>query len=254
MKKGLIIFDIDGTAVDSPTQKLPSKILIAATKNLQKDYYICAATGRAKSWADEVIQPLGLVDPSIISGGTSIFDPVSDKLIWREGMTNDQVKKAIEIMRSSHQRVLFNNYGSADFYADGWSADRLDEVKNPYFLELVFVKRTLAKPIVRQLNTITGLIALMINTRDPDYCDIHIINANATKEHAVAELCKLLAVDQKKTIGIGDGHNDLHLFNAVNHKVAMANSVPELKELADEIIGSVKDEGLAEYFELLNKS
>lgn len=50
-------------------------------------------------------------------------------------------------------------------------------------------------------------------------------------------------------IGIGDGANDIHLFNAVGLKVAMGNAVPSLKEKADIVIGHVTDDGLAQYFE-----
>lgn len=46
MKNKAIIFDIDGTAINSPAQKTPSKQLIKAVREIEKDYYICAATGR----------------------------------------------------------------------------------------------------------------------------------------------------------------------------------------------------------------
>ena len=47
MKKNhAFIFDLDGTAINSPAQKLPSSDLVEAIDNLKSKYYFCAATGR----------------------------------------------------------------------------------------------------------------------------------------------------------------------------------------------------------------
>lgn len=81
--------------------------------------------------------------------------------------------------------------------------------------------------------------------------DIHITNRNATKEHAIKKLLKIVNIDRENTIGVGDGHNDIHLFNAVNHKVAMGNAVNELKVASDEVISNVDEEGFAQYLESL---
>ncbi len=67
------------------------------------------------------------------------------------------------------------------------------------------------------------------------------------------ELLDRLGVAKQNAIGIGDGHNDIHLFNAVGTKVAMGNAVAELQSVAEQVIGSVKEDGLAAYFETLKK-
>lgn len=48
MKKEAIIFDLDGTAIDSPVQKLPSGRLVAAMNDLRQKYFLCAATSSVK--------------------------------------------------------------------------------------------------------------------------------------------------------------------------------------------------------------
>jgi hydroxymethylpyrimidine pyrophosphatase-like HAD family hydrolase len=45
MKNKAIIFDIDGTAIDSPSQKIPSDRLIKAVRQIETEYFVCAATG-----------------------------------------------------------------------------------------------------------------------------------------------------------------------------------------------------------------
>lgn len=67
MKKGLIIFDIDGTIVDSPEQKLPTEKMISAFEKTQEHYYISPATGRSWSFAKAIIKTLGITHPCIVA-------------------------------------------------------------------------------------------------------------------------------------------------------------------------------------------
>ena len=66
-----------------------------------------------------------------------------------------------------------------------------------------------------------------------------------------AELLRILELTKDEVIGVGDADNDVHLFKGVGHKVAMGNGTERLKSLADEVIGSVDNDGLAELIESL---
>src|SRR5687768_16882010 len=83
MKSKAIIFDIDGTAIDSPLQKVPSDRLIEAMRNIESDYYVCAATGRVWSFAEPILRGLSLSDPCIISAGTQICNPATGEILWQ---------------------------------------------------------------------------------------------------------------------------------------------------------------------------
>ncbi len=251
MKRGTIIIDLDGTAVDTPRQKLPSNRLVAATEKLQEQYYVCAATGRSQSWAIDLIRPMGLKDPCIIAGGTSILDPLTERLIWRQSIDGSTIQDVIAIMQRSGQRVFFDDYTEQDYRNGAWPPEVLDDVHEAYFLELLFVPRPITEDIVAQLSRIKEICPVVVDSQNGKGCDIHIVHKDATKEQAIAELYTLLDADPLKSIGVGDGHNDLHLFNGVHHKVAMGNSVPDIKAAADQIIGLVADDGLAAYFEKL---
>jgi hydroxymethylpyrimidine pyrophosphatase-like HAD family hydrolase len=56
----------------------------------------------------------------------------------------------------------------------------------------------------------------------------------------------MYAIDASKMIGVGDGLNDLELFEAVGYRIAVANADPQLIEQADEVVSSQADDGLAE--------
>lgn len=252
MKNKAIIFDIDGTAINSPAQKTPSKQLIKAVREIEKDYYICAATGRVWTFAKPVLEGLSLTDPCIISAGTQICNPTTGEIIWQCDVDKTDLQAAIAIAKEYPDYKVLYNDNDEDAYLNGGLDITSLEIDEPvYFFELIFVPQEIAPEIVTKLSEIEGIAVTKVVAQREGFNDIHVTNRNATKEHAIAELLKILDVNQENTIGVGDGHNDIHLFNAVKHKVAMGNAVEELKSAANEIIDNVTEDGFAAYLERL---
>lgn len=252
MKSKAIIFDLDGTAIDSPKQKLPSDQLVKAIEQLESKYYLCAATGRVWNFAKPVLQALNLSDPCIISAGTQICDPLTGKILWQKTLEDKALKRAIELFKEYPEYKLLYNDGTEDDYFNGGYYPKDFIVKEPvYFLEEVFVPDKIAQEIYQKLSKIKGVSCVMVVAQKPGYRDLHVINSSATKEYSIGELFKLLKINKDNTIGIGDGYNDIHLFSAVNYKVAMGNAVPELKILADKVIGPAEKDGMTTYLNSL---
>jgi len=252
MKTKAIIFDLDGTAVDSPVQMLPSDRLVAATAKLQDKYFLCAATGRCWTFAKEIIQGLNLKDLCIISGGTQICDPKTGEVVWQKDITPQALSEVIEVFKTNgEQKLIFNDYTAEDYFHGGILPKNFDVSVRVNWLSQSFVPEELAEKLHAKIDAIPGVTCVMVVAQKPGHRDLHVVNEKATKEHAIAELLDRIGLTKENSIGIGDGHNDLHLFNAVATKVAMGNAVESLKKRADVVIGEVEDEGLAEYFEEL---
>jgi hypothetical protein len=254
MKTKAIIFDLDGTAVDSPVKKVPTQDLVEQIERLKDDYYFCAATGRVWSFAKPVLNALKLTDPCIISAGTQICDPASGQILWQKNVDPGLLRQAVEVLRDyPDYRVLYNDGTLEDYFHGGISPLDFNSTEPVYFFEQVFIPNAVATEIYMRLSKIAGLAIVMVVAQKPGCNDIHIINKEATKEQAIAELLKMISLDRKDTIGVGDGNNDIHLFNAVNFKVAMGNSVDIIKKAADTIIGTVSEDGMAEYLKTLKQ-
>lgn len=252
MSKKAIIFDIDGTAIDSPKQKLPSKNLIKEIQRLQDKYLFCAATGRAWSFVKPVFEALKLKDLAVISAGTQICDPQTGEIKYRKSLDREALNRALAVLKNYSDYKLLSNDMTEDDYFNGGIYPSDFKITEPiYFLEQAFIPDEIAKEIHQKLTRIKGVAVVMVVAQKPGCRDIHVINESATKEHTIAELLKLLEIDRKNTIGVGDGYNDVHLFNAVNYKVAVGNAVPELKEMADKVIKSASEDGLADYLRSL---
>ena len=76
-----------------------------------------------------------------------------------------------------------------------------------------------------------------------------IQHVEATKQHAIFEVAKLLHIDTHEIIGVGDGYNDFPLLMACGLKVAMGNAVPELKAIADYIAPTIDEDGVSDIIE-----
>jgi hydroxymethylpyrimidine pyrophosphatase-like HAD family hydrolase len=111
MKNKAIIFDIDGTAIDSPSQKIPSDRLIKAVRQIETEYFVCAATGRVWSFAEPVIRGLSLTDPCIISGGTQICNPANGDIMWQYDVDKADMNAVLAITKGyPDYKVLYNDY------------------------------------------------------------------------------------------------------------------------------------------------
>jgi Cof subfamily protein (haloacid dehalogenase superfamily) len=83
----------------------------------------------------------------------------------------------------------------------------------------------------------------------PYYLDI--THPLANKGAALSEIAKLLAVPLAEIAVIGDGRNDVAMFERSGLSIAMGNASPEVRQAADLVTDSNREEGFAnavEYF------
>jgi Cof subfamily protein (haloacid dehalogenase superfamily) len=66
-----------------------------------------------------------------------------------------------------------------------------------------------------------------------------------SKASALASVAQRLGVDQSDVLAIGDGRNDTDMLRWAGRGVAMGQSVDEVKAAADDVAGSVHEDGAA---------
>lgn len=74
---------------------------------------------------------------------------------------------------------------------------------------------------------------------------LEILPENATKANAILQLKECCGCD--RLVVFGDGINDIPMFRAADECYAVENAAPELKEIADGIIGGNNDDSVAEF-------
>ncbi len=72
-----------------------------------------------------------------------------------------------------------------------------------------------------------------------------------SKAIGIEKVLEYCDIPRENTYAFGDGVNDLEMIEFCHTGVAMGNAVDELKEVAQDICGSIEDDGLAEYLKNL---
>ena len=177
--------------------------------------------------------------PSIFDGGAIIANPATGKILWQKLLSAESATQAAKILRPASGRLA----------AGGRSVlDQTSEISEPVTQVWASVPVDEAPSLVRQLNQLPESVAHINPGPGGDYtlAGIHVTHAQADKSHAVAELLRLQGVAKEQTLAIGDGDNDLPLFEKAGLKIAMGNSPDSVKSLADQVVGSVEDDGFTE--------
>lgn len=74
---------------------------------------------------------------------------------------------------------------------------------------------------------------------------IDVMKKGCSKKNAIYFLADKLKIKKEEIIVMGDGSNDLSMFECAGLKIAMENADEKLKEKADFITASNNDDGVA---------
>jgi hydroxymethylpyrimidine pyrophosphatase-like HAD family hydrolase len=80
---------------------------------------------------------------------------------------------------------------------------------------------------------------------------VMVLPAGVDKGSGLRAALDELAIGVAATIGFGDAENDLPFVKLCGRRIAVANAVPELRALADEVTHAPSGEGVAEIIERL---
>ena len=83
---------------------------------------------------------------------------------------------------------------------------------------------------------------------DTGKCSItngELMRSDVDKGTGILEICKYLEIPLDQTIAFGDSMNDVEMIKAAGFGICMGNGNRFLKELADDVCGTVEQNGLA---------
>ena len=234
-----LVFDIDETIVPNKAITIKSKPLIDAFASLPEDVIAIAATGRIKSYAFPVISYLKLKHDSVVANGAQIINSTSGRTMYSQNLALSQVKQVYKICEPYNYKIIQPSKSKKSLR----SFSTKPRITPALFVNNV--KYNDAKYLLNKVKQISNVYAyLAIAWDNPKNFDIGIGHVNAQKHIALERLYKKYNLKPEEVIGVGDGINDIELFNAVGHKIAVANANPKLLEQADEIVPSQQEDGI----------
>ncbi len=268
-KLKLIVFDLDGTLLDSSNQ-IGEETIHLVNELKGKGIKFSFASGRLHSAIVEHAEKLQLQVPIISLDGALIKNNANSKVIFESYIPERYVKKAIKLADRFLLKVALC-HGDAIYYTEHNSLipDLLDKF-GAIYKEVDsydnYLKNTLEIVVTGDYKeSIKYLQSKMmfpytfgVNTsyyKSHSRGDLYYFEARrqgCTKGTGLKRLAKHLKIKTSETAVMGDWYNDRALFETAGVKVAVANAVPEIKRIADLVTKRTNDEdATAEFIKMV---
>lgn len=238
-----IITDVDGTLIPNRKDGKISPKVHAAIQQAKKKLHVGLATSRDPEDVQDFTSQLELSGPSILYGGSWIVDAQSYDVLWEKNIERQAFDEAYKIAKELGFYFVVNDNGRKykpdEAYAPIQPINIWGHGLEYHQMEM-FIKNT---------HHINSFCVHTVPSWKEGKIDFIANNPLGTKEHAIAEVAKLLKIQPDEIIGIGDGANDMPLLAACGLKIAVGNAVDELKAVADYIAPTVEQDALADIIE-----
>ncbi len=258
-----VFIDIDETLTNSQrevTEKTKSEI----KKCVENGVKIILTSGRSRREAMDFQEQIGTSPYIVSSNGASAYDAENGVEIYNERIDPQMVLQLIKHSRENGYRIKLN-YKDLLVMNEAAYPDEKDKEVSYEELERVAVEEQVVQCVITSTdfekmkvfrdyikNECVGIAVANESKRfkNPDlkpsrnyYCDV--ASSKVSKGNAVKAVCEYFQIKPEEIVPIGDGENDLSMFELTPNSVAMGNSLPEIKEKANYVTASNDEDGVA---------
>lgn len=243
-----IFFDIDDTLIDKESHTLPQSAIDTIQALANQGHIIGIATGRARYFADWVIEQLPIQACVTINGQ---YVEYQNQRIYHNPIGEKDVEQAI---------AFCNQHGFA-YGCIGEQDTKLSQ-KNPAVAEVLrhWLDHYDIDPNFYQTTPIYQLWAFMpenhlANELFPTDGGIRmvrfheqavdIVSKTGSKANGLQQFLAHVNLTPEDLIVFGDGLNDLEMFGLAKTSVAVGAAHPKLKAIATHVTGGVLENGIA---------
>jgi len=251
----LVALDVDGTLV-TYGGVLSAEVRDAARALVDAGHHVVIATGRSVHGTVGVWEELGLTGGwAVCSNGavTARIDPAADKGWTPHEVITFDPSFAIDLLVEEFPAVRF----AAEVLGEGY---RLNTEFPPGELtgtqHVVSVAELRAEPVTRLVVRAPDMsdddfdhVVKRLGLHDVTYSVgytawLDIAPSGITKASALEALRRELGVRPERTVAVGDGRNDVEMLAWAARGVAMGHAPAEVRTVADEVTGTIDDDGV----------
>lgn len=284
----LIAIDLDGTLLNSYGQ-ISEKNKQALKEAQSKGSEIVLASGRSSNSVKNFASEIGNNKYIICGNGSLIYDLQKEEIIYDKFIDKKKALQIIEICEENSiyynvytesmviaktlsNNVLFYHQENANKPDNKKTKINLvqdiyryiENLENENILKFTISDKSsvIFNSIIRKLREIKNIDVLDVAhmTRkiiksgteefSLEYYYTEITNNDVDKWNALEWLAKRLNIDREEIMAIGDNVNDKMMIENACMGVAMGNSAPYIKEIADKVVSSNNEDGVAEAMSL----
>lgn len=260
MNYKLIASDLDGTLLNKGS--ISKENWSAIEKLTELGVIFVPSTGRAFMELPEEIRNSNLFRYYIVSSGASIFDKKLNKT-YDFALPKEKAKQVLDKVFSydvctsihadvsSYTDINFKDYNT--YYSYNMSKNWAD-----FYYNIIIAKENykefiygldeiqMVVPFFKNINELIACKEYFKKDKELDLANtaefnLEICYYKAGKGNALKLLSKMLNIDIKNTIAVGDSTNDLSMIKVAGLSLAVENAVPKLKEAAQKTICNYKE-------------
>lgn len=280
----IVTVDLDGTLLNSAGEVSDyTKDIIQ--KSINKGTDIILASGRPINSVESIAYEIGSKNYLISGNGAIVYDIAKKEVIYDRFLNKEQVLNIVKICEENsiycnvytEMEVIAKslNYNVLFYYKENARKEEgkrtninivpnmykyIEDLSEERFLKVTVCddNRMIFNSIIRKLKLINDIDVLDVShmsrkvikdgtSQIPiEYYYTEITNHNVNKWTAIEFLINKLHIQREDVIGIGDNVNDKEMIENAGLGVAMGNSSPEMKAIADVVVSDNNSEGVAE--------
>ncbi|MDD7281208.1 HAD family hydrolase [Floccifex sp.] len=254
----ILALDLDGTTLNDQN-KISKENIQAIELAKTQGVLVVVSTGRSLDMIPACLK--GLVSYVISSNGAVIYDFSTNEKIYEKTISNELALSFIHSLPKFYFSANIDGKMVLQKGLIGTIYQSLRQNNKTKFLKVnsieLYLKQTnknvecfqmytLFKRIHKQLlNVLSHFPSLCeANTNAPENRYTEIFASGTNKGKALLALVEYLKLEDVKIYCIGDGQNDLELFEVADISMAVANAHRQCKEKADVIVPTNNDNGV----------
>ncbi|WP_329105898.1 Cof-type HAD-IIB family hydrolase [Micromonospora sp. NBC_01699] len=260
----LIATDLDGTLLRGD-RTVSVRTADSLARSTAAGARVVLVTGRPIRWLNGVYEQLRGTVPAVCANGAVVYDPVEDVVLRADPLAPDLLAEVARRLRAEVPGVRL-----AVEVTDGrqmrhevdwplrWDGDMKDirSIESPEELFSVPAVKLLARAGTQDpdvfVKVVAGAVAgLAEATHSSNSGLVEISAAGVTKAAGLAWLCARYGVSADQVVAFGDMPNDLPMLAWAGRAVAVANAHPSVLSVADVVVGSNEEDGVASYLDRL---
>lgn len=280
----LIAIDLDGTLLNS-YGLISEKNRETIKKAQENGIKIVLASGRTTNSVKSLAEELGGNEYIICGNGSLIYDLKKDEIIYDKFIDKNKALQIIQICEQNSiyynvytedmviAKTLDNNvlfYHQENSNKPDSKKTKINLVDNIYEYVKNLEGKNILKFTISDKSSIifNSIIKKLRNIRNIDVLDVahmsrkmiksgteevsleyyytEITSENVDKWNAIEWLAEKLEIEKEEIMAIGDNINDKLMIENAGLGIAMGNSDPLIKEIADKTVANNNENGVAE--------
>ncbi len=283
----LVAIDLDGTLLNSYGE-VSENTKEEIKKAIENGIEVVLASGRPISSVEDLANELQANHYLISGNGAIVYDMHKKEVVYDRFLSKEQVLNIVKICEENsiyyniytENEVLTKslNYNTLFYYSENTHKqeekrtniniltdvyDYILKSNDQKYLKVTVCDQSqiIFASIIKKLRTINDIDVLDVahmskkiikaGTEEVlvEYCYTEITNKNVNKWTALEYIMKEKNIDRSEVVAIGDNINDKEMIEEAGLGVAMGNSTPAIKEVANVEVGTNNEEGVRETFQ-----